>query len=254
MERFISDLKLAFRMFRRSPGFATTAILALALGIGANTAIFSVVNAVLLKPLPFPSPDELVAVGSADTRQQGKANQFFSLSYPDFFDFRTQNRTFSFISIYRGGSYALVDEQGAQNVQGLKVSSEFFDVLGVKPAIGRAFVRADEQAGGGTGGLKVVLGHDLWMRLFNGDPSVIGRTLKMQGHSYTVIGIMPRGFQFPFETPATEMYVTFAEDASNGEGSKPQTEQRGSHSLLGFGRRKPGVSVAQAQADLRTHA
>jgi putative ABC transport system permease protein len=94
----------------------------------------------------------------------------------------------------------------------------------------------------------------LWMRLFNGDPSVIGRTLRIQGHSYAVFGIMPRGFQFPFETPATEMYVTFAEDASNADGSKPQTEQRGSHSLLGCGRLKPGVSVAQAQADLKTIA
>ena len=250
----LNDIQYGLRQLIKSPGFTIVAALTLALGIGANTAIFSVVNAVLLKPLPFPSPDELVAVGSADTRQQGKANQFFSLSYPDFFDFRTQNRTFSSIAIYRGGSYALVDEQGAQNVQGIKVSSEFFDVLGIKPAIGRAFVRADEQAGGGPGGLKVVLGRDLWMRLFNGDPSVIGRTLRIQGHSYTVIGIMPRGFQFPFETPATEMYVTFAEDASNGEGSKPQTEQRGSHSLLGFGRLKPGVSVAQAQADLKTIA
>ena len=250
----LNDIQYGLRQLIKNPGFTIVAALTLALGIGANTAIFSVVNAVLLKPLPFPAPDELVAVRSADTRQQGQNNQFFSLSYPDFFDFRTQNRTFSFISIYRGGSYALVDEQGAQNVQGLKVSSEFFDVLGVRPAIGRAFVRADEQAGGGPGGLKVILGHDLWMRLFNGEPSVLGRALKIQGHSYTVIGIMPRGFQFPFETPANEMYVTFAEDASNGDGSKPQTEQRGSHNVLGFGRLKPGVSVAQAQADLKTIA
>src|ERR1700676_4557416 len=132
----LQDLQYGLRQLIKNPGFTIVAALTLALGIGANTAIFSVVNAVLLKPLPFPSPDELVAVRSADTRQQGPANQFFSLSYPDFFDFRTQNRTFSFISIYRGGSYALVDEQGAQNVQGLKVSSEFFNVLGVNPQSG----------------------------------------------------------------------------------------------------------------------
>src|SRR5499427_6098431 len=250
----MNDLKLAFRQLRKSPGFALVAVLTLALGIGANTAIFSVVNAVLLKPLPFPSPDRLVAVGSTNLREPDRSHQFNSLSYPDFFDFRNQNRTFECISSYRGGSYALVNEQGAQNVQGLRVSAEFFDVLGVRPAIGRAFVREDEQAGGGPGGLKVVLTHDLWMRLFNGDKAAIGRTLRIQGQSYTVIGIMPRGFQFPFETPAMEMYVTIAEDAANADGTKPNTEQRGNHMLLAFGRLKPAVNVAQADADLRTIA
>jgi predicted permease len=250
----MNDLKLAFRQLRKSPGFTLVAVLTLALGIGANTAIFSVVNAVLLKPLPFPSPDRLVAVGSINLKDPDRSHQFNSLSYPDFFDFRSQNHTFQSISCYRGGNYALVNEQGAQNIKGLKVSAEFFDVLGVKPAIGRAFVREDEQAGGGPGGFKVVLTHDLWMRLFNGDKAAIGRTLRIQGQSYTVIGIMPRGFQFPFETPAMEMYVTLADDAANADGTKPSTEQRGNHMLLAFGRLKPGVSVALADADLRTIA
>ena len=250
----MNDLKLAFRQLRKSPGFTLVAVLTLALGIGANTAIFSVVNAVLLKPLPFPSPDRLVAVGSTNLKDPDRSHQFNSLSYPDFFDFRNQNHTFQSIASYRGGSYALVNEQGAQNLKGLKVSAEFFDVLGVKPAIGRAFVREDEQAGGGPGGFKVVLTHDLWMRLFNGDKAAIGRTLRIQGHSYTVIGVMPRGFQFPFETPAMEMYVTLADDAANADGTKPSTEQRGNHMLLAFGRLKPGVNVTQAEADLRTIA
>ena len=250
----MNDLKLAFRQLRKSPGFALVAVLTLALGIGANTAIFSVVNAVLLKPLPFPSPDRLVAVGSTNLKEPDRTHQFNSLSYPDFFDFRNQNHTFQGISCYRGGNYAFVNEHGAQNIKGLKVSAEFFDVVGVKPAIGRAFVREDEQAGGGPGGFKVVLTHDLWMRLFNGDKTAIGRTLRIQGQSYTIIGIMPRGFQFPFETPAMEMYLTFAEDAANADGTKPSTEQRGNHMLLAFGRLKPGVTVAQADADLRTIA
>jgi predicted permease len=250
----MNDLRSAFRQLRKSPGFTAIAVLTLALGIGANTAIFSVVNAVLLKPLPFPSPDRLVAVGSTNLKDPDRARLFNSLSYPDFFDFRNQNRTFQGISCYRGGNYALVNEQGAQNVKGLKVSAEFFDVLGVKPAIGRAFVREDELAGGGPGGLKVVLTHDLWMRLFNGDKTAIGRTLRIQGHSYAVIGILPPGFQFPFETPAMEMYVTLADDAANADGTKPSTEQRGNHMLLAFGRLKQGVSVAQADADLRTIA
>ncbi|HZS18945.1 MAG TPA: ABC transporter permease [Candidatus Udaeobacter sp.] len=250
----MNDLKFALRQLQKSPGFTVVAVLTLALGIGANTAIFSVVNAVLLKPLPFPSPDRLVAIGSTNVRDPDRSHQFNSLSYPDFFDFRNQNRTFDCMSTYRGGSYALVNEQGAQNVQGLRVSAEFFDVLGVEPAIGRAFVRADEQAGGGPGGLKAILTHDLWMRLFNGDKGAIGRTLRIQGQSYTIIGIMPRGFQFPFETPATELYVTLAADAANADGTKPVTEQRGNHMLLGFGRLKQGVTVAQANADLGTIA
>jgi putative ABC transport system permease protein len=250
----MNDLKLAFRQLRKSPGFALVAVITLALGIGANTAIFSVVNAVLLKPLPFPSPDRLVAVGSTNLKDPDRAHLFNSLCYPDFFDFRNQNHTFQGISCYRGGNYALVNEQGAQNIKGLKVSAEFFDVLGVKPAIGRGFVRDDEQAGGGAGGFKVVLTHDLWTRLFNGDKAAISRTLRIQGQSYTVIGIMPRGFQFPFETPAIEMYITLADDAANADGTKPSTEQRGNHMLLAFGRLKAGVTVSQADADLRTIA
>jgi hypothetical protein len=123
-------------------------VFTLALGIGANTAIFSVVNAVLLKPLPFPSPDRLVAVGSTNLKEPDRSHQFNSLSYPDFFDFRNQNRTFDCMSIYRGGSYALVNERDVQNVQGLKVSAEFFDVVGVKRrSAGRLFARMNNGGG-----------------------------------------------------------------------------------------------------------
>src|SRR5262245_36811345 len=132
----MNDVKLAFRQLCKSPGFTLVAVLTLALGIGANTAIFSVVNAVLLKPMPFPAPDRPVAVGSMSRKDPDRAHQFNSLPYPDFFDFRNQNHSFQDIACYRGGNYALVNEQGAQNIKGLKVSAEFFDVLGVKPAIG----------------------------------------------------------------------------------------------------------------------
>lgn len=248
----MNDIRYCFRQLLKNPGFTLVAVLTLALGIGANTAIFSVVNAVLLKPLPFPSPSELVAFGSADLREQ--SNELSSLSYPDFFDFRNQNRTFANMAIYRSGNYALLDEQGAQSVIGTKVSAEFFDVLGIKPERGRGFVRADEQAGGGPGGLKVVLSHQLWKRLFNGDPNAIDRTLKIEGRPYTVIGVMPAGFQFPIQTLPVDLYVTFGVDAGNTDGGKPVTEQRGSHSLEGIGRLKRGVSVNQAGADLRTIA
>src|SRR5205807_9586493 len=130
--------------------------LPLSRGIGANTAIFSVVNAVLLKPLPFPEPDQLIAVGMIDARQKGQT-ELNSLSYPDFFDFRDQNRTLASSALYRTLSFALTSDEGATSLRGVKVSAEFFDVLGIKPRIGRTFGRDDEQGGGGPGGFKVII-------------------------------------------------------------------------------------------------
>ena len=146
----LSDLRYGLRQLLKNPGFTIVAVITLALGIGANTAIFSVVNAVLLKPLPFPQPNELVAFASTDARESGKVD-LNNLSYPDFFDFREQNRTFASMAVHRAKGYALMDASGAQTVQGRKVSAEFFDVLGVKPVRGRGFERGDEQAGGGAG-------------------------------------------------------------------------------------------------------
>ena len=250
----LNDIQYGFRQLIKNPGFTLVATLTLALGIGANTAIFSVVNAVLLKPLPFPQPEQLVAVGVKNKKEQTKINSLGSLSYPDFFDFRDQNHTFENIAIHRVGSYALIDESGAQSITGAKVSAEFFDVLGIRPAFGQGFVRADEQPGGGPGGFKIVLGYSLWQRQFNGDRNVLGKAMNIDGHNYTVIGVMPKDFHFPIQTLPVELYVTFAEDAANADGSKPQTEQRGNHSLEGVGRLKPGVSLEQANADLRTIA
>ena len=250
----MGDLRFAFRQLRKSPGFTFIAVLTLALGIGANTAIFSVVNAVLLKPLPFPAPDQLIAVGMTDTRQKGTQTDLNSLSYPDFFDFREQNRTLASAAIYRDRGFALTSDQGATSLRGVKASAEFFDVLGIKPQIGRTFARDDEQGGGGPGGFKVIISHDFWQKHFGGDKNVLGRTIELDRRQYTVIGVMPAGFQFPIQTEAIEFYVTIAEDAANPDGSKPQTQQRGSHSLEAIARLKPGVSVAQAQSDLSTLA
>jgi predicted permease len=250
----MTDLRYGLRQLIKHPGFTLIAVLTLALGIGANTAIFSVVNAVLLKPLPFPAPEELVAVGGIDLTETGSAPKLSSMCYPDFFDFRDQNRSFTGMAVYRYLNLALADEQETQSVRGLKVSGEFFDVLGRKPIMGRGFARADEQPGGGAGGLKVVLSYGFWQAHFDRAPEVIGRVLKLNGRSYTVIGIMPQGFQYPIQTDSIEMYITHAEDASSPDGSTPYTQQRGSHSLFGIGRIKPGVSLAQANAELRTIA
>lgn len=245
----LSDLRYGLRQLIKHPGFTLVAVLTLALGIGANTAIFSVVNAVLLKPLPFPSSQELIALGMTDTRQTAQP-ELSSLSYPDFFDFREQNRTLQYAALYRDRAFALTNAEGATSYRGLKTSAEFFDVLGIKPAIGRGFAREDEKGGGGPGGYKVVLSHDFWKSQYGGDQSALGRTIELDRRQYTIIGIMPAGFQFPIQTDPISFYVTIAEDASTPDGSKPQTEQRGNHSLQAIARLKPAATVAQAGSDL----
>ncbi len=208
----LSDLRYGLRQLTKHPAFTLVAVLTLALGIGANTAIFSVVNAVLLKPLPFPAPEQLIAVGMMNTQQKVQ-DELGSFSYPDFFDLRGQNHTLASVAVYRDRTFALADEQEAKSVRGQIVSADFFDVLGIKPVIGRSFSRADEQAGGGPGGLKVILTHEMWQRQFGGDRSALGRTLTMDRKPYTVIGVLPAGFQFPIRTDPTDLYVTIAQDA-----------------------------------------
>ena len=249
----MNDLRFAFRMLAKAPGFTAIAVFTLALGIGANTAIFSVVNALLLKPLPFPDPQQLVAFGMTNTRQKEQTS-LGSLSYPDFFDFREQNQTLASSSIYRDRAFALTGEQGATSLRGVKSSAEFFDVLGIKPVIGRTFSRDDELAGGGTGGFKVILSDDFWRQHFGGDPNVLGRTVELDRCLYTVIGVMPPRFQYPIQSDPISFYVTIAEDAASSDGSKPVTTERGNHMLETIARLKPGITLDQAQADLSTVA
>ena len=249
----ITDLKYALRMLFKAPVFSIVAISTLALGIGANTAIFSVVNALLLKPLPFPSPQQLVAIGMVDTREKA-AQDLSSLSYPDFFDYREQNRTFQNVAVFRDRGFALSSPEGASSVFGVKTSAEFFDVLGMKPALGRAFQRSDEEAGGGTGGFKVIISDDFWRQYFSSDRNVLGRTIEIDQRPHTVIGVMPPGFNYPIQSEPIGIYVTLAEDASSADGGEPFTQQRGSHMLRGIGRLKPGITIEQAQAELSTIA
>jgi putative ABC transport system permease protein len=246
----LNDIRYGLRQLIKHPAFTIIAVLTLALGIGANTAIFSVVNAVLLKPLPFPNPDELIAIGMTDERAKGTQTELGSMSYPDFFDFRDQNRTLASAAVYRDRSFALTSEEGATSLRGEKVSAEFFGVLGIKPQIGRTFGREDEQGGGGPGGFKLIISQEFWKKHFGGDPNVLGKTVTLDRRPYNVIGVMPAGFQFPISTDPIDFYVTIAEDAANPDGSQPQTQQRGSHSLEGIARLKPGATIAQAQGDL----
>lgn len=252
----LTDLKFALRQLLKNPGFTAVAVLALALGIGANTAIFSVVNAVLLKPLPFPDPERIYALGSQNRREAtwSTTSGLNSMSYPDFFDFRSQNQSFSHLALYADTSFSLVGSNDVKSIRGQKVSAEFLSVLGVRPLLGHDFAREDEMAGGGPGGLKIILSHGFWQREFKGDPAVLGQTLTLNGKPHTIIAVMPEGFQFPIRTELTEAYVTIAQDASTVDGTKPATEQRGSHSLRGIARLKPRVTAEYGEKELQTIA
>ncbi|HEX4666934.1 MAG TPA: ABC transporter permease [Chthoniobacterales bacterium] len=247
----LADLRYAFRQLWKEPRFTIVAVLALAIGIGANTAIFSVVNAVLLKPLPFPQPNKLMAVGSIDNRaSQTGDGDLNSMSYPDFFDFRSQNKSFENLALYRSESLTLTNEGAAESLRAQKVTGNFFDVLGIPPLFGRTFQRAEEKPGGGPNGYTAVLSHSFWQARFKSDPQVIGRSITFDGRPHTIVGVMPARFRFPIDSEAVDLFVTIARDANSIDGSKPETEQRGSHSLQGVGRLKPGVTSAQADAEL----
>ena len=235
------DLQYALRTLARSPGFAFTAILTLALGIGATTAIFSLVNTVLLRPLPFPEQEQLIWLSQQDHSLPGVAAE--SLSYPDYFDWRAQNHTLSGIASYLGGRVTLQGDGDSQLLDAQEVSSNFFQLLGVAPMLGRDFRWEDEKPGNRS----VMLSYAWWQSNFGSARDIAGRTIRMDDHNYTVAGVMPKGFQFPQENPAPALWKSIADGA---EGKDPVTSQRGYDALDVIGRLKPGVTVEQAKADL----
>ena len=203
-------MRFALRQLRKSPGFAITTILTLALGIGATTAIFSLVNAVLLRPLPFPEPERLVSLQQADFEPGVPANAQENLSYPDFFDWRAQSRSVAGMACYRHDSVTLTGSGDPQQLESQVVSSEFFRVLGVHPMLGRDFLPGDEKAGARV----AVLSYALWQSMFGSARNVAGSAITLDGHSYTVVGVMPRGFVFPIQDPPPALWTTLADDAT----------------------------------------
>jgi predicted permease len=236
MHTFLQDLRYSLRMLAKSPGFTAVAVLTLALGIGANTAIFSVVDTVLLRPLPFPRSDRLVSVQYFDTINK-IAQQ--SVGFPDFADWRKQNHVFSGITAFHDSSYNLTGLDQPAHLSGEIVSSDFFSTLEVAPQLGRGFLREDEQKGHHV----VVLSDELWRTIFAANPDVIGRSITLNSNSYTIAGVAPRGFDFPIATPPVQLWTSSAED---GE----MLGERGAHYMSVVARLKPGVSVSEAQADI----
>jgi predicted permease len=244
MERFLGYFRFSFRQLRKSPSFAIAAVVTLALGIGATTAIFSLVNAVLLKPLPYPEPNRLMRITQEDHSTGAVLPE--SLSYPDYFDWRARNRTFSGMAAYSGQNMTMTGVGQAQQLGAYVVSSNFFQVLGVAPMLGREF-RWDEER---PGNRAVMLSHELWQSRFGGERDIVGQQLTLDGERYTVAGVMPKGFHFPTES-GVEAWISIASEA---EGATPATTQRGKDGLEVIGRLKPGVTLEQAKADLNSVA
>ena len=229
------DLRYTFRMLRRSPAFTLAAVLTLALGIGATSAIFSVANGVLLRPLPYPDADRLAMVWMDNARISLREDWH---SFPGWVDYRRDNATFADMAIFNGTTRTITGGGEPDRVRGAHSSANLFDVLGVRALKGRTYSPDEDQAGAAP---VVVIAHGLWQRRFGGRDEVIGKTLEMNGRSTQIIGVMPPGFAFPERD--TEFWIPTAapEDARNS---------RGSLWLQIVGRMKPGVSLPQAQADL----
>jgi putative ABC transport system permease protein len=235
-------------MLLKNPGFTAIAIIALALGIGANTAIFSVVSAVLLRPLPYPEPEQIAAVWAADATKPDSQTTF---SYPDFADLRAQNQVFSSLGAYRTENFAITESGGpAAHAQGAMVTADVLSLLRVNPVLGRAFTADDDK----PGARNVILSYELWQRRFGGDRKVLERTVMLDGVAYQVIGIMPEGFRFPIQNKPVEFWISFAtqfEAAPGQEQNTTPSAQRGMHYLKAVARLKPGVTPEQAQANAK---
>lgn len=241
----VRDVRFACRTLRKAPGFTAVAVLTLALGIGANSAMFSVINAVLLRPLPFPSPERLVAVASIDLR--ATAGPSGSASWPDFFDWRSSARTFEHLSAYRETGFTLVDGGRASHVPGAVVTSDLLSTLGVRPALGRDFRGDEERAGADV----ALISDSLWRSQFAAAPDIVGRAVTLNARRFTIVGVMPPAFHFPVSVPAAQIWITDAEDARvDNPADTPMTAQRGAHFIKVIGRLRATASVASAQAEL----
>ncbi len=244
METLWQDLRYGFRMLARNPGFTVVAVLTLALGIGANTAIFSVVNAVLLQPLPFRDPDRLIIVN--ETARRGTV-QLRPVSYPDFLDWSEQSQTFEELAAFSPNNYTLTGDGEAERVVGELVSASYFPLLGIQAAYGRTFL--SEEVRLPEGELVAVISHALWQRRFNSDPQVVGGSILLDGRSYTIVGTTPQGFDgiqggAELWTPITVLPPSFTHFL----------RLRGARWHAVVGQLKKGVSLDEAQAEMDTIA
>jgi predicted permease len=245
------DIRFGSRMLFKSRAFTVVAVLSLALGIGANTTIFTLINTVLWQSLPVAEPSRLMSVFGTDENNKGNQLDFGPVSYPNYVDYRDQNDVFTGLLAFGGATMSLSGTGEPEQINGLMVSGNYFDVLGVKAARGRTFL-PEEDSTPGTHPV-IVLSHALWQRRFGGDPSIVGKTLTFNSQGFTVIGIAPPNFRGTFAIGASDFWVPMAmhDQVLNGTLLKWFNERR---ALLFnvIGRLKPGVTPAQAQAALQT--
>ena len=237
LDQFLQDLLYGVRTLRRSPGFTAAAVATLALGIGMNTVIFSIISAVLLRPLPYPAPEQLVELNESHRKDAGLFE--LGVSVPNYRDWRAMSRSFTHLGIDSYDEFWLAEGEQLRPVRGWYLSAEVLPALGVSPRLGRGFLEEDEKAGG-----VAVLGHDLWQRLFGGETNLAGKTILVNTQRVQVIGVMPPGFNFPART---ELWLPLPE-------SKELLRNRGWKLGEVIGRLKPGVSIAQAQAEMNSIA
>jgi len=235
----MSDLKFALRQLIKNPGFAVVAVLTLALGIGANTAIFSVVNAVLLRPLPYPESNRLVWLS-----ERGPNFPIMSISYPNFADWRAQQTVFEHIGVYNWGNFNLTGRGEPLRVEVARISADALSSLRAKAAVGRVFNNDEDKPGAVS---VVLLSHNLWQTRFGGATNVLDESLTLDGRAYRVVGVMPAGFAFPGRVDIWVPVGPFSD--------QPNWQERGNHpGLLGVARLKPGVTLEQARAGMDTIA
>jgi len=238
METLLQDFRYGIRMALKSRAFTAVALITLALGIGANTAVFSIVNGVLLNPLPFPQADQLVALG------ENKANfENGSISYPNFHDWQKDNRSFSSMAVSRVFSFSLIGAGEPEQVDGDLVSSDFFSILGVKPVMGRLLMPGEDEVGAAP---VVLIGEDLWRRKFSSSPDIVGKSIRLGPKGYTVVGIIPATFHLSLPSFRDGQLFVPA-----GQWNNPLLMNRGAGlGFHGIARLKPGVTVEQARADM----
>jgi predicted permease len=243
LDSFWQDLRYAGRMLRKSPGFTTVAVLTLALGIGANTAIFSIVDGVLLNPIPYEQPDRLVSIYG--TSANGTKN---SISYPNFLDWQRDNQTFETLAAWRGGSFSMTGSGDPEVLTGQMVSANFWAVLRVQPLFGRVFWAEEDRLGAAP---VVVLGEGFWKRRFAANPNIVGTSVTLNGKPHTVIGVMPQTVRLlnPGTAPFNDAFTPL------GQYDPELFRNRGvNDGTQGLARLKPGVTLAGARADMATIA
>src|SRR5438128_11030068 len=254
MSTLLQDLRYGARLLVKAPAFTVIAALSLALGIGANTTIFTLINAVLLNPLPVEDPSQLASVWTTDERNQNSALVFLQLSPMNYKDLRDKNEVFSGLAAHSGLPLNITGGTGdPQQVFGEIVTGNYFGVLGAKPAIGRGFLPDEDQTPGAK--LVCVLGYGEWQKRFGGEPSIVGRTISLNGQQFTVVGVMPQGLKGTnaFGDPAGWVpYMTYQQTTTGFFLALIRPDQRRGLVFNATGRLKPGVSVRQAEANLNT--